>query len=108
MNATKSNACSRAMCSVPFLFLTFALALPAAEKPLADALVLWRKSATETDPKRTDVQMLPKEFAGKAISLSVKLRTPADAPASILGWKGQGNRSAVRLFSEFILARAGG
>ena len=83
--------------------LAFAIAVPAAEKPLADALVLWPKTATDTDPKLAGAHIMPKELAGKAMSLSVKLRPSAlGAPVSIVGWNGRENRPVVRLFSEQV------
>jgi beta-fructofuranosidase len=100
MNVTKLNPRVKIMHSILLLSL-FALAVPSAEKPLADALVLWPKTAIDTDPKLAGAQMLPKELAGKAMSVSVKLRTSAaGAPVKIIGWKGRGDRPAVRLFSE--------
>ncbi len=103
MNVTRLNSRAKNMRRVLLLSLTFALAAPAAEKPLADALLLWPKSATDTDPKIVAAQRLPKEIAGKAMSLSVKLRaSAAEAPAIVVGWKGPGNRPAVRLFSEQV------
>ena len=90
------------------LFLIFALAvhLHAAEAPLTDAIVLWPKSGTDNEPKLAAAGMLPKELAGKAMTLSVKLRRAAlAAPASIIGWKGRGNRPAVRLFFDQVKSK---
>ena len=75
MKITKLDSRAKTMRIILFSILTFALALAAAEKPLADALVVWSKNPT--DPNPAGAQMLPKELAGKAMSLSVRLRASA-------------------------------
>src|SRR5262245_48874790 len=89
------------MRSILFFIFAFAVHLHAAEGPFADAVVLWPKRGTDTGSKPASAEM--QDLAGKALTLSVKLRMSAlDAPASILGWKGRGARSAVRVFSDQV------